>query len=144
MKLAAGAAALLAIGAGLGTYFALGGASHERPAVGHRNPVLEEALSRGLIRGYHVIPSGYEVAGRTIQLRQWPSPCGGNSARPMCLRRGPLMFLEYKRPAEARAEAILRIAQAKMPNATIKFFEITTLDSHTPDARIMFIPKAGA
>jgi hypothetical protein len=144
MKLLAGAAVLLAIGVGLGTYFALRGSAEERPPAAQRNVVLDAAVARGVIDGYHVIPSGYEASGGEIQLRMRPSPCGANHPRPNCLYSAPFMFLEYKRPAEERAQAILRIAQAKMPNATIKFYEITTLDSHTPDARIMLIPKAGA
>jgi hypothetical protein len=46
MKLAAGAVVVLAIGAGLGTYFLLESSPHLRPPVGERNPVLERAISR--------------------------------------------------------------------------------------------------
>jgi hypothetical protein len=54
------------------------------------------------------------------------------------------MFIEYRPAASRQALAILRIAQRRMPKAHIKAFEVTTLDSHIPDARIMLIPKAGA
>jgi hypothetical protein len=57
-------------------------------------------------------------------------------------------LIEYPRAAAVQARAILRIAHAQMPDARIKFFEVVTarsdfVHSHTPDARIMLIPKAG-
>jgi hypothetical protein len=112
VKLLVGGALLLTLGAGLGTYFALRGPAHERPPVGHRNAVLEVALSRGVIPGYQTIPSGYEVTGRDIQFRTSPISwwCGGNASRPDCLYSKRFMFLEYKRPAEEVAQALLRIA----------------------------------
>lgn len=72
--------------------------------------MLEVALSRGVIPGYQTIPSGYEVTGRDIQFRTRPISCGGNASRPDCLYSERFMFLEYKRPAEEVAQALLRIA----------------------------------
>jgi hypothetical protein len=68
--------------------------------------------------------------------------CAGESVQSCALP----VFIEYQHPAERQAEAIYRIARSRLPHATINLFEITPgiTESHTPDARIMLIPKAGA
>ena len=95
-----------------------------------------------MIAGYHTIRSGYEVTGGEIRLRRVPL-CDPESAGP-CYTVRPLMYVEYRPQARKEAQTIWRIARARMPNANVKLFETTTLDSHLPDARIMLIPKAGA
>ena len=142
MKLPACAAVVLAIGAGLGTYFALGVSSTPEVPKAHQSAILEQAKNQGVITGYRVRGSGYEVDGGKIHLGSVRGFCDGESVE-QCLL--PL-FIEYRRQAEQKAEAIYRIARSRLPSATIKLFEVTPglPNSHTPDARIMLSPKAGA
>ena len=55
MKLPACAAVVLAVGAGLGTYFALGGPPEPQVPKMHKNALLEAATSKGIIGGYRAI-----------------------------------------------------------------------------------------
>jgi hypothetical protein len=136
MKLAAGAVVVLAVGAGLGTYFALRGPSAPEVPKAQQSAVLEQAMAEGVIDGYRVRrferdrPWEYEAAGANIHFRgDGRAYCGGENSRPACLavaQRFLPMLIEYQRRAATQAQAILRIAQAQFPNATIKFFEITT------------------
>ncbi len=144
MKLLAGAAVLLAIGAGLGTYFALAGASHEHSPVGKRDPILEAALNRGIISGYRTIPRlfrrvSYHVAGSDITV-EFANACGDQAG--MCFEPAVLR-IEYGRESRTQAQRLLRLAQTRW-SGKVKSFETKGLNSHTPDARIMLIPKAGA
>ena len=135
-------AAVLAIGAGLGTYFGVRGSSVPEVSKVQQSAILEQAKKQGVITRYRVQGSGYEVAGGQIHLRSvGRGLCAGESVE-LCLP----VFIEYRRPAERQAEAIYRIARSRLPSATVKLFEITPgiAESHIPDARIMLIPKAGA
>jgi hypothetical protein len=160
MKLLAGVALLLAIGAGLGTYFAFRGSSVPEVPKAEQNAILERAKAEVVIDAYRVkrfdqAGWDYRVVGADIRLstQRVLAYCGGDYSRPNCLPNR-LLFLEYRRPATKRAFALLRVAHATMPDTKIKFFEVTSLDgssgdagfahSHTPDARIMLIPIAGA
>ena len=160
MKLLAGAAVVLAVGAGLGTFFAFRGSSVPEVPKAQQNTILERASAEGVINGYRVRrfdQSGwdYRVVDADIRFstQRMLAYCVGDSSRPNCLRDNRLLFLEYRPPAAKQALALLRIAQTTMPDTKIKFFEVTSLDgstadsgfarSHTPEARIMFIPKAG-
>jgi hypothetical protein len=122
---------LVAVGAGLGTYFALSGPWVPTVPNAQQSPILEQAKADGVIGGYRVrrFDEGawdYEVAGGEIQFFSLGSPCGGSYTGPACIRTAPLLFVEYQRTAAEQARAILRIAEAEMPRAKIKFFEITT------------------
>jgi hypothetical protein len=137
MKLAAGAAVLLAIGAGLGTYFFLRGSSVPEGPKAQQSAILEQAKADGVIAGYRVrrfnqFGWDYRVVGAGIRFGtlegRWY--CGGENSRAQCLRvgrRGRPLMLEYRPAAAAAALAILRIAETRMPKAHIKFFEVTTL-----------------
>jgi hypothetical protein len=145
MKLLAGVAVLLAIGAGLGTYFGLRSSTPEVPKA-QQSPILERAKTDGLISSYRVLAPhmAYEVAGGQIDLRRMQL-CNPNSAGP-CFTSRPLIAVEYRRPVQAQALALWRLAQKVVPNAEIKLFEVTPgiAESHIPDSRIMLIPKAGS
>jgi hypothetical protein len=54
MKLLAGVAVVLAIGAGLGTYFGLRGPSAPEVPKAQQSAILEQAKADGVIRGYRV------------------------------------------------------------------------------------------
>jgi hypothetical protein len=129
VKLLAGAAALLAIGAGLGTYFALGDGKSVPPVPkALRSSILEHAKADRVIDGYRVHNLGmgrmeYQALGREIRLRTWVSYCG-DSAGP-CAIGPPLVVIEYQHPAAEQARAIERIAQAQMPAAKVDSFEVT-------------------
>lgn len=138
MKLGAGAAIVLAIGAGLGTYFLLRGPSVPEVPKSQRSTVLELAKADGVIAGYRVrrfnqFAWDYRVVGAGIRfgtLNQGRWYCGGENVGAQCLsvgRRDQPLLLEYRRGAAAAALAILRIAEMRMPKAHIKFFEVTTL-----------------
>ena len=153
MRWAAPATFVLVVGAGLGTYFGLRGSSVPEVPKAQQSPILERAKADGVIKGYHVrrfdeLGFDYRVVGAGIRLSSMLGLCGGE--RPQCFSQGPLLFLEYRRPAAGKALAIQRIAQAQLPKAHIKIYEVTNLDAagpaalHMPDTRIMLIPKAGA
>ncbi len=153
MKLAAGAAVVLALSAGLGTYFALEGQSTPAVPRAQQSRTLEEAKADGVISGYRMrawngARRDYEVGDGAIHVVYYGNGCGGGfNAGPMCLSKAPLLSIEYQRSAAVQARALLRIAQTRLPNGRINFFEVTRPSasaSHIPDARIMLIPKAGA
>lgn len=164
MKLLAGGAVLLAIGAGLGTYFGLRGPSAPEVPKAQQSAILEQAKVDGVIRGYRVrhfdsYGWDYRVAGADIRFSTSLGLCGVAHHGPACLGpTAPILVLEYRRSAAEAAYAIQRIAQTRMPQAQVKLFEVTTLNggslapiargyaasTHIPDARIMLIPKAGA
>jgi hypothetical protein len=134
VRVAAVAAAVLAIGVGLGTYFALSGGPSVPPVPkAEQNRVLERAKADGVIDGYRVVARGpaydstrYEISRTRIEFHFFGNGCGGDASRPACLRVPPLMTIEYRDSATAQAEAIMRVARAQMPKAKIQFFEITT------------------
>lgn len=142
MKLLAGAGVLLALGAGLGTYFGLGGSSSPETPKTHKSRILERATREGVVDGYRVrhLPHygnlAYDAMGGQIELHSFGSGCGGGfAAGPACLARpGPLLTIEYSRAAAAKARAILRIAHEIFPKAQVKFFEVT-LDTRTAPVR---------
>ena len=143
MKLAAGAAILLAIGAGLGTYFAFGGPAEPQVPKTHTNALLDAATSQGIIGGYRAIRHrwgvySYESIDSDIAV-EYPNACGDRS----CPQSTPILWVEYGRDARSQAQRLLRIARAHWAGK-IQTFEIQHLDSHNPDARIMLIPEAGA
>jgi hypothetical protein len=152
MRLLAVAAAILAIAAALGTFVALRGPGVPTVPKAQQSPILERAKSEGVIDGYRVRGGSdrrvYEVGDGAVELHSFAGLCGGEHPGPACISLAPLVIIEYRREAESRAQAILRIAQTWMPKAKIKFFEVTRPDpfvlSHTPDARIMLIPRAGS
>lgn len=147
MKRFAALAALIAVAVAVGIYFGTRGESSlpDLPKA-QQNPALERAKANGVIKGYHVVTAGsaYEVSGSQIRFRR-VQVCDPESAGP-CFTTRPLWYVEYRRPVSAQALAILHIAETQMPRANIKLFEVTPglPNSHTPDARIMLIPKAGA
>jgi hypothetical protein len=157
MKLLAGAAALIALGAGLGMYFGLRGSSVPEVPKAQQSAILERAKEKGVIRGYRArrfdeYGFDYRIVGADIRFSSLPGRfyCSGDASSPQCLPPRRLFFLEYRHPAAAEAYEIQRIAQEQLPKADIKVFEVTTLEGaggaalHIPDARIMLIPKAGA
>jgi hypothetical protein len=123
--LLAGVAVVLAIGAGLGAYFALRGSSVSELPKAQQSAILERAKAEGVIDGYRVRGSGYEVVGGRVSLRSVHF-CHPDSAGP-CYQRWPLIQIEYRHTAKEEALAISRIAQARMPNAKIQSFEVTNL-----------------
>lgn len=138
MRWAALAAVVLAVGAGLGTYFGFRGSSAPGVPKAQQSAILEQAKADGVIAGYRVSRFNqfgwdYRVVGSDIRLATPPGRwyCGGGeNIGPQCLsagRRGRPLYLEYRPPAAAAALAILRIAETRMPKADIKFFEVTTL-----------------
>jgi hypothetical protein len=128
--------AAAAIGAGLGTYFALGGPSHQRPPARDRLGILEKAIDRGVIDGYRLVrrprfvgPVVYEVSGGRLQLLDYGTGCGGNAAgggRPDCLVLAPVITIEYRHQAASQADALEHIVRARLPDAKIQSFEVTT------------------
>lgn len=147
MKRFVALAALAAVAVAVGIYFGTRGKSSVAPVPkAQQNPALEQARAKGVISGYRVVAAGsaYEVSGSRIRFRR-VQVCDPESAGP-CFTTRPLWYIEYRRPGSAQAQAILRIAESQMPRANIKLFEVTPglPNSHTPDARIMLIPKAGA
>jgi hypothetical protein len=147
MKRFAALAALVAVVVGVGVYFGARGESSPRDVPkAQQNSALERAKASGVIPGYRVVAAGsaYEVSGSQIRFRR-VQVCNPESAG-RCFTTRPLWYIEYRRPVGAQAQAIWRIAESQMPRATIKLFEVTPglPNSHTPDARIMLIPKAGA
>jgi hypothetical protein len=147
MKRFAALAALVAVAVAVGIYFGTRGESSlPRVPKTQQNSALERAKANGVINGYRVVAAGsaYEVSGGQIRFRR-VQLCNPQSAGP-CFTTRPLWYIEYRRPVSAQAQAILRIAESQMPRANIKLFEVTPglPNSHTPDARIMLIPKAGA
>jgi len=100
MKLLAGAAALLALGAGLGTYFALRGPSVHPVPNAQQNPILERAQSEGIIDGYKVVRFDprvgtfrYAVTGSPIELKLQTcgystGPCVGSLPAQRCSKSG--------------------------------------------------------
>ena len=143
MKLPACAAVVLAVGAGLGTYFALGVPPEPQVPKMHKNALLEAATSKGIIGGYRAIRHqwgvySYESIDSDITL-EYPNACGDRS----CPQSTPILWVEYGADAQSQARRLLRIARARW-SGKIQTFDIEHLDSHTPDARIMLIPKAGA
>ena len=144
MKLVAGAAILLAIGAGLGTYFALRGNDQPKAPSTH-SAILDAALERGLIRQYRAVAFDSDGSGGG----SWEFSADGGVIDLSHLRRTRVgNFETLIITAEARrapaGRTISEIAQRRFPHAKVRFFETNTVDSHTPDARIMLIPKAGA
>lgn len=137
MRLAAGAAVVLAIGAGLGTYFDFRGSSAPQVPKAQQSAILEQAKAEGVIAGYRVRRFDdygweYRVVGADIRFATPPGRwyCAGENSRAQCLsagKRGRELYLEYRPPAAAAALAILRIAETRMPKKHIKFFEVTTL-----------------
>jgi hypothetical protein len=137
VKLAAGAAVVLAVGAGLGIYFGLRGTSALEVPKAQQSAVLEQARTDGVIAGYRVhrfdqFGWDYRVVGADIRFAtdtgRWY--CAGEKIGAQCLsagKRGRPLYLEYRPPAAASAMAILRIVETRMPKAHIKFFEVTTL-----------------
>jgi hypothetical protein len=116
VKLLGGAAVLLAIGAGLGTYFALRGPSTPPVPKAQQNPILERAQSKGIIDGYKVMRFDprvgtfrYAVTGSPIELKV--QTCG-DSAGP-CI--GSTLFIDYRHTVAQQAGAILKIAQTHNP-----------------------------
>ena len=127
MKLRAGAAALLALGAGLGTYFALQGTSYPRVAKAQQNPILEEALRREIIRGYRAVPGpfgalNYRVSAADISI-EFPGACGDRAGP--CIGV-PILWLEYEERSRSQAQQLLKLARARW-RGKVKSFEITTL-----------------
>ena len=124
-----GLAALVAIGVAAGVYFGTRGAPPVPKA--QQNDILERAKASGLIDGYSARPylpvtgALQYMVGNGIRLLTRFSFCG-NTAGP-CYRGRPLLVIEYRHAEATQAEAIRRIAQARYPNANIKFFETTTL-----------------
>jgi hypothetical protein len=147
MRWAALAAVLLAVGASLGTHFVFGGSSAPEVPKAQKSAMLEQAKTDGVISGYRALPVGYAVNSGQIRLRRIslcdPQSAGGMGA---CNGPRPLIYIEYRAPAAQQAEAIWRIGQKQWPAADIRLFEVTPglPNTHTPDARIMLIPKAGA
>ena len=144
MKLVAGAAILLAIGAGLGTYFALRGNDQPKAPSTH-SAILDAALELGLIRQYRAVAFDSDGSGGG----SWEFSADGGVIDLSHLRRTRVgNFETLIITAEARrapaGRTISEIAQRRFPHAKVRFFETNTVDSHTPDARIMLIPKAGA
>jgi hypothetical protein len=134
MKLLAGAALLLAIGAGLGTYFALRGTSYLPVSEAQQSLILEQAKNEGVIQAYRVrrfnrFGWDYRVIGAGIRFHtpDLAYYCGGEDAGPCFSPAHPMLYLEYRPPAAAQAYAIQRIALTHMPKARIKVFEVTTL-----------------
>lgn len=102
----------VAVGGGLGAYFAVRGPSTPPIPPTKRSPVLEEAKAKGIISGYRVIPGpygtwGYEVSGGEISLAL-PDACGERSC-PAVLT--PHIVIDYRHTAAAQARAILKITQ---------------------------------
>jgi hypothetical protein len=133
MRWLAGAAVLLAIGAGLGTYFALRGTSSPPVSEAQQSVILEQAKSEGVIQAYRVrrfnrFGWDYRVIGAGIRFHtpDLAYYCGGENAGPCFSPVHPLLYLEYRPPAAAQAYAIQRIAQTHIPKAHIKVFEVTT------------------
>ena len=152
MKRFAALAALAAVAVAVGIYFGTREDSTvPRVPKPQQSAILEEAKADGLIstytphaRRWWYSPRIYDVGGGEMRLTSYSRACGGPRSGGQCLAQAPLFVLEYRRTAATEAQAILRIVRAYRPNARVKSYEITTLNSHTPDARIMLIPKAGA
>jgi len=123
VKLVAGAAALLALGAGLGTYFALRGPSIPPMPKGQRNSILEGATRRGIIPGYRVLTSSversrYEVADSDITVEVL-SPCANSSCHVE-----PTFWIEYGHDASTKAQGLIEFARARW-EWNFKSFEVT-------------------
>jgi hypothetical protein len=156
MKRFASLAALVAVAVAVGLYFGTRGQTLPRVPKAQQNQILERARAEGVIRGYRVrrfdqLGFDYRIVGADIRFSSMLGLCGGGAAgRPQCLSQGPILFVEYRRPAASQAFAIQRIAQKQLPRADIKIFEVTNLFAaspaalHIPDTRIMLIPKAGS
>lgn len=146
MKRFAALAALAAVAVAVGIYFGTQNESSPPVPKAQQSPILERAKLDGLISSYRVLAphSAYEVTGGQIRLRR-VQVCDPNSAGP-CFMARPLIYVEYRPQARRKAEAIWRLAQTVVADADVKLFEVTPglPNSHTPDARIMLIPKAGA
>ena len=148
MKLLAGALVLLAIGAGLGTYFALRGTSAAEVPKAQRSAILDEAVRRGLIHRYRVIKFAPDGNGGGT----WEYAADGGAIGLSHLRRTRMTYFESLMVTAERSRApagrqIAAIAQQRFARAKVSFYETTTLGRaamHIPDARIMLIPKAGS
>jgi hypothetical protein len=119
MKLLAGAV-VVAVGAGLGTFFGLGVVPHPRPPVDKRWPVLDAAISRGLIRGYRADSRGYGIAGSTITVHVVNS-CGDHSC-PAPIR--PVVAIEYEHSSASQAERLAGFVRPRW-YGDVKTFEVT-------------------
>jgi hypothetical protein len=124
MKLLAGAAALIALGAGLGTYFALGGSSAPEVPKAQQSAILERAKTEGVIDAYRVRGSNNYVVGDQVHLYSATAYCARESVTTPC-PHAPI-FIEYRSPAVDQAQAIFRIASERAPNALIKLFDVTS------------------
>jgi hypothetical protein len=118
---------LVAVGAGLGTYFALQGTSYLRVAKAQQNPILEEALRREIIRGYRAVPGpfgvlNYRVSAADIRI-EFPGACGDRAGPCMGV---PILWLEYGERSRSQAQQLLKLARARW-RGKVESFEITTL-----------------
>jgi len=133
-RLMTGAAVLVALGAGLGTYFALRGPAVPDVPKAQQSPILEQAKAKGVINGYRLRsaqrwygPRVYEVEGGDLMFHSYNHRCGGPAPGPACLSRPPLIVLEYRQGSADLAQAIQQVAHELMPGAKIKSYEYTTL-----------------
>jgi hypothetical protein len=127
----AAGAVVVAIGAGLGTYFALRGSDYPPVPTSQQSPILEQAKAEGVIAGYRIHafnrwygPRVYETGDGAVMFNSYSGRCGGHG--PACLSRPPLIVLEYRHGSADVAQAIQHIAHELMPGAKIKTFEFTT------------------
>lgn len=126
MKLA-GAAVLLALGAGLGTYLGLGGAGSTTPKI-HRSAILDAAVDRGLIHGYRVVSFHNDGSGGG----SWEYSADDDAIHLSHRRRTRMaysenLFVTAETSRTADGRSIADIAQHRFPSAKIHFYAVTTL-----------------